>query len=356
LIYNAGTGANTLSLAGGSARIDGTAAGGTLDTIVGTGAQLSTPQLRQNGLSIAEDGRVTLLPDGETSEITGLTLETGATLDIGDNALVLDYGGVSPVSMVREMILSGRTRFGLGEGVWTGTGITSSAAAAANQLESEARSVGYAENALLPLGAYTTFRGAPVDESAVLIAFTRTGDANLDGVVGDDDVTVLGAAFNPNAPGQGWAFADFDYDGIIEDDDVTAIGVFYNPSAEPVAAPLFGPVVAWSSFVAGSADHAMATMRTAGLRAVQPTMETFGRIDVRGQETRAQPGQETRAQHLTRAQQVVRDGRSGADSEAIDLVAESIAGESYESDRLTTSTRRVGRRLSAIDAMWATWG
>ena len=114
-----------------------------------------------------------------------------AKLDLSDNAAIVDYAGVSPVAVVREKILSGRGGSGLGA-TWTGTGITSSTAAAANQTRPESRSLGYAENATLPLGALTMFHGAPVDSTSVLIAFTRTGDANLDGVVNNDDVTIVG--------------------------------------------------------------------------------------------------------------------------------------------------------------------
>jgi hypothetical protein len=120
---------------------------------------------------------------------------------------------------------------------WNGQGIISSAAAAANATEPESRSVGYAENATLPLGSYTTFRGQPVDNTSVLIAFKRTGDANLDGLVGDDDVTIVGATYAPGVPQPAWALGDFDYNGFVDDDDVTLLGAFYDPSAPPLAAP-----------------------------------------------------------------------------------------------------------------------
>jgi hypothetical protein len=45
-----------------------------LNTTVNAGAQLSTAQLKQNGLSLAENSRVALLPDSDTSIITSLTL------------------------------------------------------------------------------------------------------------------------------------------------------------------------------------------------------------------------------------------------------------------------------------------
>jgi hypothetical protein len=114
-------------------------------------------------------------------------------------------------------------------------GITSSAAAAANILDPNSHSVGYAENATMPLGPYTTFRGQPVDSTSILMAFTRTGDANLDGLVNDDDVTIVGATYLPGLPNPHWGLGDFDYNGFVDDDDVTLLGVFYDPLAPPLA-------------------------------------------------------------------------------------------------------------------------
>jgi hypothetical protein len=260
LIFNAAAGANSIMLSGGSARIDSTATGGTLNTTVAAGAQLSTSRLVQNGLTIQGNGRVTLLPAEGTSVITNLNLAAGATLDIGSGALVVDYAGTSPAATVRDRILAGRGAAGLGA-TWTGTGITSSAAAQANQAEPESRSIGYAENAALPLGAYTTFRGQAVDATAVLIAYTRTADANLDGVVNDNDVTLIGASYAPGAAGGVWALGDFEYNGFIDDDDVTLLGAFYNPSAAPLAAPALNAAVAWAQ---PSEAHARSVVSAVG--------------------------------------------------------------------------------------------
>jgi hypothetical protein len=172
---------------------------------------------------------------GGTSVIASLVINEGATVDIADNALVIDYAATSPADMVRERIVSGRGGAGLGK-VWNGTGITSSTAAAVNAGAPDSRSVGYAENALLPLGAYTDFRGQAVDATSVLIAYTRTGDANLDGVVNNDDVAVLGANYSPGAAkpaGSAWALGDFDYNGFVDNDDVMLLGAFYQTGAAP---------------------------------------------------------------------------------------------------------------------------
>jgi hypothetical protein len=243
LIYLSGAGANTLVIQGGSARIDSTTAGGTLNTIVQAGAQLTTDRLAQNDLIVADGGKVTLLPGGGTSAINNLLLGAGATLDITDNALVIDYSGASPVATVREKILAGRGGPGFGA-TWTGAGITSSTVAQDNVSEPEARSVGYAENSALPLGPYTNFRGVAVDNTAVLIAYTRTADTNLDGLVNDQDVTIVGATYSPAVPQPDWALGDFDYSGFVDDADVTLLGVLYDPAAVPPTAPAAAPIAA----------------------------------------------------------------------------------------------------------------
>jgi hypothetical protein len=138
---------------------------------------------------------------------------------------------------VRQQILAGRGGSGFGA-AWTGQGITSSAAAAAVATEPESRSVGYAENASLPLGPYANFRGQPVDDTSVLMAYTRTADANLDGIVDDTDVTIVSATYAPGVPQPHWALGDFDYNGFVDDADITLLGVFYDPSAPPLAVPV----------------------------------------------------------------------------------------------------------------------
>ncbi|MEX2142716.1 MAG: Calx-beta domain-containing protein [Pirellulales bacterium] len=359
LIYDAGTGANSLVLESGSARIDATALGGLLNTEVKIGAHLTTARLRQNGLTLNENSKVSLLPDGDASVLTSLTLVPAATLDITNNALVIDYIGTSPVDIVRERILSGRGGAGFGA-TWTGKGIASSTAAQRNTVEPEAWSVGYAENGVLPLGSYSTFRGLSVNDTAVLIAFTRTGDANLDGVVDDNDVTIVGATYAPSVPQPQWALGDFDYNGFVDDDDVTLLGVFYSPTAEAVATPPVKdeePAAAGRPFtndevaasavsgggvrgegyvVARSPDRA--TLPTAGLLAFSETMETFGRDDVRGRETRAQHANDAR--------------EDGAD-DIVDLLAQAIVAETARYNDGSSDRRwAVGRPAREVGFFW----
>jgi hypothetical protein len=176
--------------------------------------------------------------DANPSVLDELSIMGGAVptaqLDLSDHALVLRDQVPDMLYTLRSQIIAGRGGSGLGKH-WNGNGISSSAAAAANAIEAESRSVAYARNGDLPLGPYTTFRGQPVDGTSLLIAFTRTGDANLDGLVNDDDVTIVGASYAPGVANPHWALGDFDYNGFVDDDDVTLLGAFYDPSASPFA-------------------------------------------------------------------------------------------------------------------------
>jgi hypothetical protein len=215
-------------------------ASGVILTKTGAGT-LTLNSVLVNGLYIS-NGTVRIVHAGtveRSSQVSTLSIAGGAipsaTLDLNNQAVIINYSGASPVATVRDQILAGRGGSGLGA-TWAGQGITSSAAATANTTDPESRSVGYAENRTLPLGRYTTFRDRTVDSTSVLIAYTRTGDANLDGVVNDDDVTIVGATYAPGVSNASWALGDFDYNGFVDDDDVTLLGAFYDPHATPLIA------------------------------------------------------------------------------------------------------------------------
>jgi hypothetical protein len=204
---------------------------------IGDAASLTTASLRQTAASVGRGAKLTIRPISNTSTLKILSIapgDTRGTLDITDNAFVIDYTAApSSAATVRSQLLAGRGGAGFGA-TWNGPGITSSAAAEANVKEPESRSVGYAENITLPLGPYMNFYGQTVDDSSILMAYTRTGDANLDGVVDDADVTIVSATYAPGVPQPHWALGDFDYNGFVDDADVTLLGAFYDPSAEPL--------------------------------------------------------------------------------------------------------------------------
>ncbi|MEX2141948.1 MAG: PEP-CTERM sorting domain-containing protein [Pirellulales bacterium] len=238
---------------------------------VGDGTQqsvLTSSEIVQTSLNVATNSRVTVRSGSGTSVFSSLLVAGApsaptAMLDLTNNAAVIDYTATSPVATVRSQLVAGRGGVGLGQ-AWEGMGITSSAAAAANSTEPESRSVGYAENSALPLGPYTSFHGQEVDETSILMAFTRTGDANLDGVVNDNDVTIVGATYAPGVAQPHWALGDFDYNGFVDDDDVTLLGVFYDPTATP----LINPVPASASAIAATPEPSTILLAVLAIAAI----------------------------------------------------------------------------------------
>ncbi len=216
-----------------------TGAGNIMLTGASAPSDLTASHVRQTSVTLSAGNRLSLRSGGGTSVLNSLSIAPITSplgrLNLNNNALIIDYTGPSPLDIVRGEIRAGRGRSGPGAS-WMGPGISSGAAAAANAIEPESRSLGYAENSALST-PYTSFKGQPVDSTSVLIAYTRTADANLDGVVDNNDVTIVGANYAPGIAKPSWALGDFDYNGFVDDDDVTLLGVFYNPSATPIPAP-----------------------------------------------------------------------------------------------------------------------
>jgi hypothetical protein len=274
--FRSGTGTNTVTLTNGVSRLDSTVAlGGTLDTTVAAGAELVTKRLRQNSLTLVGNAKATLVQAGTqtaVSRLNSLSMDAAGTLDLNDNSMVIDFTDTNPANIqsalnaIRNLITVGRGGPGIGNGTWTGTGITSSAAREANLNDPESRSLGFAHNGSLPLGSYANWRGQAVDTSTFLIGFTRTGDATLDSLVDDNDVTILGAVY-PLPTGGTWALGDFDYTGSVDDNDATLLGAFYNPSAAPFPAPAPAPAplaAAGEAFFASIASEDVGSSNVSG--------------------------------------------------------------------------------------------
>jgi hypothetical protein len=128
-------------------------------------AALTADRVGQALLVIGRGSRATLNAGGGTSVVGELMIPAGGpavpgTLDINDNKVIVNYAefGTNPEAVLRMRIIDGRGAVGLGA-TWTGPGMTSGTAAADVLTEPESRSVGYADNAALPLGPYTVFGG-----------------------------------------------------------------------------------------------------------------------------------------------------------------------------------------------------
>jgi hypothetical protein len=166
--------------------------------------------------------------------VKSLNIVQGGTVDLTNNGLIVDYAPTMSDSQkdvlamqTRAWIISGRGGVGIGTATWTGWGITSSTAAAA---PAESRSVAYGLNEAMPFGVLPSFLGQSVDSSALLIRYTVTADADMDGTTHDNDVTIVNATLQPGVWKPYWVSGDADYNGYVDDDDVTLLGAFYGES------------------------------------------------------------------------------------------------------------------------------
>ena len=159
--------------------------------------------------------------------VPALALAGGAapvvTLDINNNAFVVDYAPAdpSPLPVIMAQIASAYAG-----GTWAGAGITTSMGTPASF------GVGYAEAAALPV-VPPIF--GPVDATSVLLRFTRYGDADLDGVVGLADFNRLAGSFG--TAGNDWSEGNFNYDaaGIVNLADFNLLAANFGLIAGPDA-------------------------------------------------------------------------------------------------------------------------
>jgi fibronectin-binding autotransporter adhesin len=164
-------------------------------------------------------------------------LSNAGTLDMANGKLVVDYSGATPFDAMQSQIVSGYAG-----GAWNGPGINSAAAAAG--FNGHTTALGYVEASQAGFGG-GTFGGQSVDADAVLVRYTFSGDANVDGKVDLTDFTFLAANFN-KATGATWLNGDFNYDGKVDLTDFTFLASNFNSAmpADPVAAaPRLGSAV-----------------------------------------------------------------------------------------------------------------
>jgi hypothetical protein len=184
-------------------------------------------------LVIASGAVVTLVPGGGKVISTASLSITGGILDLTDNAMVLDYTGGSQLATVLGSISSARAPSPLGVPTWTGSGITSSTAAA----NPAGFSVGAIDNSSLGLAAYSTFFSQPVDSTSVLVRYTVNGDANLDGKTNSGDFNALAMNFNQGT--QVWGSGDFNFDSVVNALDFNALATNFGQTLPaPAPAPL----------------------------------------------------------------------------------------------------------------------
>ncbi len=173
------------------------------------------------GMNVAA-GTLRIVPPssgpGVASSVSTLTIggvspaTPTAQLDLTNNGLIIDYPETDPPTVSPLADTVARITAGRNGGTWDGNGITSSLANASN-----GNGLGVVEASDLGI---TSFMGETVDGTAVLVRYTRLGDANLSGGVDLDDFTALATGFGL---GSKWSQGDFNYDGAVDLGDFTEL-------------------------------------------------------------------------------------------------------------------------------------
>lgn len=268
-------GANGLTLALGAGS-SGTysLSGGTLTTalvtaktnghFVYTGGALSVSALKLLGgtasFGVAGATRLTSL------SFAGSTDAWSGQLDLHAGALILQAASpadkVTRVADLRNQILTGRNG-----GAWNGQGITSSTIPTTPNT-----TLALADNGDLH---FTSFRGTPLDDNALIIVRALIGDANLDAKVDAFDLNLLASSWQ-QLPDALWSDGDFNADGIVDAFDLNLLAANWQAGAAALLPDAAGlPAGPWNAvpepgtlaIVGGAA--ALLTLRRGGRRTAQ---------------------------------------------------------------------------------------
>lgn len=187
------------------------------------------------GLNLSGGATLTLASHGNRVLRTpGLYVGSGATLNLNDNALIVDYTGSSPLgtwnSGITGLIASGRNA-----GAWNGVGIVTTQPDALSAVTT--LGIGEASQVLGLSGAQTgLFSSQTVDATSVLIRYTYRGDATLDRVVDVRDLYAL--SLNWFGSGKTFSQGDFNDDSIVDAKDLGILALRWQQRLDPLPPPL----------------------------------------------------------------------------------------------------------------------
>ena len=183
-----------------------------------------------SALTIATGAAMKLNPSASLLRIKSLSI-TGS-LDLNTSAMIVDYTGATPLANIRALLQQGYSN-----ATWTGSGLTSThaAAIAADPSNFHKTALGYAEASSIAVGSIP---GQTIDNTSVIVRYTLAGDANLDQVVDTSDFTALAASFDQS--GRNWFQGDFNYDGVVNALDFNILASNFGAS---LSSPALGSLV-----------------------------------------------------------------------------------------------------------------
>jgi autotransporter-associated beta strand protein len=197
-------------------------------------------QLATNVTQGSQSANVPITAPTSNVNITSLSISGSGKLDIVNNHIIIDYGtNADPIASIAALIADGA--YGSGTTVtWTGTGITSSAAA----LIPTSYGIGYAD-------ALDPGNPAGLASGTIEVMYTLLGDANLDGKVNGSDFNLMATNFN-QAVTAGWDKGDFNYDGKVNGNDFVLLAANFNQFASQSAVSSTADQAALDAFAAAN--------------------------------------------------------------------------------------------------------
>lgn len=157
------------------------------------------------------------------------------TLDLTNNVLVVQADNATDALAAYKNIYN-MVASGYANDTYTGTGITSSWAAADAATYENFMGITVELNDNSPVDpnanpmdpsdpGYTTFDGVPVNANSVLIMYGFQGDSFMQGFVSPDEVTQIYSAYLAHLSGP--ENGEIEYNGVVSPDDVTTVYSIY---------------------------------------------------------------------------------------------------------------------------------
>jgi len=211
----------TVQVGSGSYSVESMTASSPIEIANGATLLLFGPSTFASSLTVDDGGTLKVAADPVLLVVNGSTFIDNGTIDLGDSDMIIHDGNLAQTT---SLIATG-----FNAGLWNGPGVTSSAAAATNNMALGVELNDDGTPAHNPL--MTTFDGQTVTNTDVLVKYTYFGDTNLDGVVNATDYIAIDNGFNSQSgsnPLTGWNNGDFNYDGVINGDDYSLIDNAFN--------------------------------------------------------------------------------------------------------------------------------
>lgn len=180
------------------------------------GTRLSTTTIDGVGANLTVTGTGSLVVSNRLN-IMAISLAANAVLDIGTGSAIIKS---MLFSRVRNSVIAFRN---------TGKGLGSTAA------------VPYATVGMIPntdsssTPFYSTFAGAPVVSTDILVKYTYIGDTDLSGSVDGNDLANIIEGISTNKTG--WQWGDMNYDNKVDATDYALALDGYNHQGAPLSAP-----------------------------------------------------------------------------------------------------------------------